>query len=294
MILADKWRDYEILECGDGMKKERWGEFILVRPDPQVIWPLNSSSWGNYDAFYHRSDQGGGKWKYRTQLPESWKINYRNSVLKIKPTDFKHTGLFPEQAANWDWFSKLINKAKSPPKVLNLFGYTGGATIAAASAGASVCHVDAAKGMVAWCRENAALSNLSDAPIRYIVDDCMKFVEREIRRGTQYDGIIMDPPSYGRGKKGEVWQFDRDLWKFLQKCRQLLTPKPLFFLVNAYTTGVSPIVVGNLVRETLSKLDGTVNSGEIGIPISNSLNALPCGLFARWQRRLDIGDVVRP
>ena len=272
MILADKWKDYEILECGDGMKKERWGNFILVRPDPQVIWPLNSSDWGKYDAFYHRSGQGGGKWEYQTQLPESWKINYRNSVLKIKPTDFKHTGLFPEQA-------------KSPPKVLNLFGYTGGATIAAAAAGASVCHVDAAKGMVAWCRENAALSNLSDAPIRYIVDDCMKFVEREIRRGTQYDGIIMDPPSYGRGKKGEVWQFDRDLWKFLQKCRQLLTPKPLFFLVNAYTTGVSPIVVGNLVRETLGNLDGTVTSGEIGIPISKSLNALPCGLFARGQRR---------
>jgi len=285
MILADKWKDYEILECGDGMKKERWGNFILVRPDPQVIWPLNSSDWGKYDAFYHRSVQGGGKWEYQTQLPESWKINYRNSVLKIKPTDFKHTGLFPEQAANWDWFSNLISKAKSPPKVLNLFGYTGGATIAAAAAGASVCHVDAAKGMVAWCRENAALSNLSDAPIRYIVDDCMKFVEREIRRGTQYDGIIMDPPSYGRGKKGEVWQFDRDLWKFLQKCRQLLTPKPLFFLVNAYTTGVSPIVVGNLVRETLGNLDGTVTSGEIGIPISKSLNALPCGLFARWQRR---------
>jgi len=284
MILANKWKDYEILECGDGMKKERWGNFILVRPDPQVIWPLNSPDWGNYDAFYHRSSQGGGKWEYRTQLPESWKINYRNSILKIKPTDFKHTGLFPEQAANWDWFSNLISKAKSPPKVLNLFGYTGGATIAATAAGASVCHVDAAKGMVAWCRENAALSNLSNAPIRYIVDDCMKFVEREIRRGAQYDGIIMDPPSYGRGKKGEVWQFDRDLWKFLQKCRQLLTPKPLFFLVNAYTTGVSPIVVGNLVRETLSKLDGTVTSGEIGIPISKSLNALPCGLFARWQR----------
>tara|TARA_B110000467_G_C18330822_1_gene492960 strand:- start:1750 stop:2607 length:858 start_codon:yes stop_codon:yes gene_type:complete len=284
MILADKWKDYEILECGDGMKKERWGNFILVRPDPQVIWPLNSPDWGNYDAFYHRSSQGGGKWEYRTQLPESWKINYRNSIFKIKPTDFKHTGLFPEQAANWDWFSNLISKAKSPPKVLNLFGYTGGATIAAAAAGASVCHVDAAKGMVAWCRENAALSNLSDAPIRYIVDDCMKFVEREVRRGTQYDGIIMDPPSYGRGKKGEVWQFDRDLWKFLQKCRQLLTPNPLFFLVNAYTTGVSPIVVGNLVRGTLSKLDGTVTSGEIGIPISKSLNALPCGLFARWQR----------
>lgn len=286
MILADKWEDYEILECGDGMKKERWGEFILVRPDPQVIWPLRSSGWGEFDAYYHRSKQGGGKWEYRTQLPESWKINYRDSTLKIRPTDFKHTGIFPEQAANWDWFSDIIRKTKKSPKVLNLFGYTGGATIAAANAGASVCHVDAAKGMVAWCRENAVLSGLQDAPIRTIVDDCTKFVEREIRRGNQYDGIIMDPPSYGRGKKGEIWQFDRDLWSFLQKCRKLLTPSPLFFLVNAYTTGVSPIVVGNLVRETLADLDGTVSSGEIGIPISGSLNALPCGLFARWQRSL--------
>ena len=283
MILADKWEDYEILECGDGMKKERWGEYILVRPDPQVIWPLAAPDWGDYDAFYHRSNKGGGRWEFRNRVPESWKINYRSATYKIKPTDFKHTGLFPEQAANWDWFGERIGKSPNRPKILNLFGYTGGATIAAAAAGASVCHVDAAKGMVAWCRENAALSGLTESPIRYIVDDCVKFVEREIRRGNRYDGIIMDPPSYGRGKKGEVWQFERDLWGFLQKCRQILSPSPLFFLVNAYTTGVSPTIVGNLVRETLSGIGGNVSSGEIGIPISDSHNALPCGLFVRWQ-----------
>jgi 23S rRNA (cytosine1962-C5)-methyltransferase len=283
MILADKWEDYEILECGDGMKKERWGDFILVRPDPQVIWPLSASGWGDFDAFYHRSKKGGGRWEFRNRLPESWKINYRSTTYKIKPTDFKHTGLFPEQAANWDWFSERIRKAPKQPKILNLFGYTGGATVAAASAGANVCHVDAAKGMVAWCRENAALSGLVEAPIRYIVDDCVKFVEREIRRGNRYDGIIMDPPSYGRGKKGEVWHFERDLWGFLQKCRQLLSPSPLFFLVNAYTTGVSPTIVSNLVREALAGFDGRISSGEIGIPIGDSQNALPCGLFVRWQ-----------
>lgn len=283
MILADTWKDYEILECGDGMKKERWGDVILVRPDPQVIWPLKSNDWGDFDAFYHRSKKGGGTWEYRRKIPESWKIRYGNCTFKIRPTDFKHTGLFPEQAVNWDWFSSKVKKAKNSPKILNLFGYTGAATIAAAKAGAHVCHVDAAKGMVAWCRENASLSGLEDAPIRFIVDDCTKFVEREIRRGSQYDGIIMDPPSYGRGKKGEIWQFDRDLWHFLQKCCEILSPSPLFFLVNAYTTGVSPTIVGNLVRETLTHFEGKVTNGEIGLPISKSLNALPCGLYARWE-----------
>lgn len=285
MILADQWEDYEILDCGDGMKKERWGDFILVRPDPQVIWPLAASDWGDFDAFYHRSKKGGGRWEFRNRLPEFWKINYGNAVYKIRPTDFKHTGLFPEQAANWDWFSERIRKASSQPKLLNLFGYTGGASIAAALAGASVCHVDAAKGMVAWCRENAALSGLTNAPMRYIVDDCVKFVEREIRRGNRYDGIIMDPPSYGRGKNGEVWQFEKDLWGFLQKCRQLLSPSPLFFLVNAYTSGISPTIVGNLVRETLDGIGGKVVSGEIGIPIGGGSNALPCGLYSRWQSK---------
>lgn len=283
MILANKWEDYEILECGDGMKKERWGDIVLVRPDPQVIWPRATPDWGKYDALYHRSAKGGGNWDYRKSLPESWIIKYKDRRFKIRPTNFKHTGLFPEQAVNWDWFSKKIKESKRPVKVLNLFGYTGGATVAAAAAGAEVCHVDAAKGMVAWCRENAALSNLSEAPIRYIVDDCVKFVEREIRRGTKYQGIIMDPPSYGRGSKGEVWQFERDLYGLLQKCAKIFDDKGLFFLVNAYTTGVSPTVVGNLLRESMSEFSGNVSSGEVGLPISNTLNTLPCGLYARWE-----------
>lgn len=285
MILADSWEDYEILDCGDGMKKERWGEHILVRPDPQVIWPLQSGDWGEFDAYYHRSKKGGGKWEFKRRLPEFWTISHRRRVFKIRPTNFKHTGLFPEQAVNWDWFEALIRQRRRPVRVLNLFGYTGAATIAAAQAGAQVCHVDAAKGMVAWCRENAALSGLQDAPIRYIVDDCVKFVEREIRRGNRYEGIIMDPPSYGRGSRGEVWQFERDLWPFLQRCVQLLAPEALFLLINAYTTGISPTIVGNLLREALGRRPGMVESGEIGLPISGSSNALPCGLYARWEAR---------
>jgi len=283
MILANTWKDYEILECGEGMKKERWGDIILVRPDPQVIWPLTSKDWGEFDAFYHRSKKGGGTWEYRRKIPQSWNIQYGGCTFKIRPTDFKHTGLFPEQAVNWDWCRSKIKLSQGNPKILNLFGYTGAATISAAKAGAQVCHVDAAKGMVAWCRENASLSGLQNAPIRFIVDDCVKFVEREIRRGSQYDGIIMDPPSYGRGSKGEIWQFDRDLWQLLQKCRKILSASPLFFLVNAYTTGISPTIVGNLLREALSDLRGSVTNGEIGLPIDDSLNALPCGLYARWE-----------
>lgn len=283
MILAKNWQDYEILECGDGMKKERWGDVILVRPDPQVIWPLRNKDWGHYDAFYHRSAKGGGRWEFKSKLPESWTINYKDRSFKIRPTNFKHTGLFPEQAVNWDWFGSKIKASPKKSKVLNLFGYTGGATVAAASAGAEVCHVDAAKGMVAWCKENAHQSQLGAAPIRYIIDDCVKFVEREIRRGNKYDGIIMDPPSYGRGSNGEVWQFEKDLWKLLQKCSQILTEKPLFVLVNAYTTGISPTVVGNLLRESIEIKNGKVTSGEVGLPIANSDNALPCGLYARWE-----------
>ena len=286
MILADKWEDYEILECGNGMKKERWGDVVLVRPDPQVIWPLEAPDWGAYDGYYHRSSKGGGTWEYRRQLPESWVVRYKNRRFKIRPTSFKHTGLFPEQAVNWDWCGKLIEAAPKPMRVLNLFGYTGGATISAAAAGAEVCHVDAAKGMVAWCRENAALSGLGAANIRYIVDDCAKFVEREIRRGATYQGIIMDPPSYGRGSNGEVWQFERDLYGLLQKCAGLFDrAHGQFFLVNAYTTGISPTVVGNLLRGALATFGGHVDSGEVGLPISTSLNTLPCGLYARWQRR---------
>ncbi len=285
MIIADKWRDYEILECGDGMKKERWGDVILVRPDPQIIWPLQSKDWGNFDAYYHRSKSGGGHWDFKRDLPESWQITYDDSTFKIRPTSFKHTGLFPEQAINWDWIQNLIKNVKGPLSVLNLFGYTGGATIAAAKAGANVCHVDASKGMVQWCKENAALSGLAEAPIRYIVDDCVKFVEREIRRGNRYHGIIMDPPSYGRGKRGEIWQFERDLWKLLQSVSKLLFEKPLFVLINAYTTGISPTIVGNLLNESLAARAGTVTSGEIGLPISESSSALPCGIYARWTAR---------
>lgn len=283
MILANQWEDYQILECGDGMKKERWGDIVLVRPDPQVIWPRAKPDWGKYDALYQRSVKGGGAWDYRKPLPESWIIRYKDRRFKIRPTNFKHTGLFPEQAVNWDWCGKKIADSKKPVKVLNLFGYTGGATVAAAAAGAEVCHVDAAKGMVAWCRENAALSNLGEAPIRYIIDDCAKFVEREIRRGTKYQGIIMDPPSYGRGSNGEIWQFDRDLYGLLKKCAKIFDPAGLFFLVNAYTTGVSPTVVGNLLRESLAGFPGKVSSGEVGLPISETLNTLPCGLYARWE-----------
>lgn len=283
MILANKWEDYQILECGDGMKKERWGDVVLIRPDPQVIWPRATADWGRYDAYYQRSAKGGGTWDFRKSLPESWIIRYKDRRFKIRPTNFKHTGLFPEQAVNWDWCGKKISDSKSPVKVLNLFGYTGGATVAAAAAGAEVCHVDAAKGMVAWCRENAALSNLTEAPIRYIVDDCVKFVEREIRRGAKYHGIIMDPPSYGRGSKGEVWQFERDLYGLLQKCAKIFDQNGLFFLVNAYTTGTSPTVVGNLLRESMSKFSGKVTSGEVGLPIADTLNTLPCGLYARWE-----------
>ena len=285
MIVADQWEDYEILQCGDGMKKERWGDVVLVRPDPQVIWPLSTPNWGNYDAYYHRSAKGGGSWEFKRSLPESWTSRYRDRQFKIRPTNFKHTGLFPEQAVNWDWVSGLIRDSRSrqPLKVLNLFGYTGGATVAAASAGAQVCHVDAAKGMVAWCRENASLSGLGNAPIRYIVDDCAKFVEREKRRQNRYHGIIMDPPSYGRGSKGEVWQFERDLYGLLQACADIFAKDGLFFLVNAYTTGISPTVVGNLLREALGAFGGEVVSGEVGIPISSSRNTLPCGLYARWE-----------
>ena len=283
MIEANGWTDYEILECGDGMKKERWGDVVLVRPDPQIIWPLASKDWGKHDAFYHRSQKGGGTWDYKRPLPESWTIRYQDRTFKIRPTNFKHTGLFPEQAVNWDWFSELIKTRQQPTRILNLFGYTGGATVAAAAAGAQVTHVDAAKGMVAWCKENAELSGLKDAPIRYIVDDCVKFVERELRRGNTYDGIIMDPPSYGRGKRGEVWQFERDIWAFLQKCKPLVSQSPLFFLINGYTTGISPTIIGNLLRETLGDESASVSSGEIGLPIKNSQNALPCGIYSRWQ-----------
>jgi 23S rRNA (cytosine1962-C5)-methyltransferase len=281
MILADKWREYELLECGNGMKKERWGEIVLVRPDPQVLWQ-KKDDFSEFDAFYHRSASGGGKWEFKKKLPESWKINYRDLTFKIRPTDFKHTGLFPEQAVNWDWVSKLIKNSKREIKILNLFGYTGAATVSAAKAGAKVTHVDSAKGMVNWCKENAELSGLGKAPIRYIVDDVIKFVEREARRGNTYDGIIMDPPSYGRGKKGETWKIEKNLWPLLEKTAQILSDNPLFFLINSYTTGLSPTVLENMLKDIFD--EGEFSSGEIGIPIKKDGKILPCGIYSRWEK----------
>jgi 23S rRNA (cytosine1962-C5)-methyltransferase len=284
LLVAQDWEDYELLDSGDGMKLERWGDAILARPDPQVIWP-RAVEWKNWDAWYHRSSKGGGRWEFRKSLPESWTIRYRKLVFKIAPTGFKHTGLFPEQAVNWDWCGGQIQAAVEQGRavsVLNLFGYTGAATVAAAAAGASVCHVDAAKGMVEWCRENARLSKLADAPIRYIVDDCVAFVKREIRRGRKYDALIMDPPSYGHGAAGEVWKLEEHLWPLLQDCRALLSDQPLFFLVNTYTTGLSPTALGNVMSRLLSSKGGKLRAGEVGLPITRDQLVLPCGIYGRW------------
>jgi 23S rRNA (cytosine1962-C5)-methyltransferase len=271
-----------VLATGDGLKQERWGDVVLVRPDPQVIWPWASADREKYDGIYHRSEEGGGRWEFRRKLPESWTIRYGEKlVFKIHPTNFKHTGLFPEQAANWDWFGAKIRAAGRPVRVLNLFGYTGGATVAAAAAGATVCHVDAAKGMVQWCRENAELSGLTAAPIRYLVDDCLKFVEREQRRGNRYEAIIMDPPSYGRGKSGEVWKLEENLFALVGAACALLSEQPLFALLNAYTTGLSPSVLANILGRHAPK-SGRVSCGEVGLPVAQG-GVLPCGTFARWE-----------
>ena len=241
MWKAENWKDYEVLDTGNGEKLERWGDYLLVRPDPQVIWnsPRRHPGWSKKNGHYHRSSKGGGEWEF-FNLPQEWSIHYRDLTFRLKPFSFKHTGLFPEQAVNWDWFSDIIRKSNRPLKVLNLFAYTGGATLSAAKAGASVTHVDASKGMVSWAKENAAASGLSDAPIRWLVDDCVKFVEREIRRGNTYDGIIMDPPSYGRGPKGEIWKIEESIFPFVQLCTQLLSRDARFFLINSYTTGLQP------------------------------------------------------
>lgn len=291
MWIADNWKDYEVIDCSKGEKLERWGKYILVRPDPQVIWdtPKTDAGWKKKNGHYHRSQKGGGEWEF-LDLPQEWSIRYRNLTFRLKPFSFKHTGLFPEQAVNWDWFSSIIKKAKTQEpdrqvKVLNLFAYTGGATLAAAAAGAAVTHVDASKGMVAWAKENAAASGLSDAPVRWLVDDCVKFVEREIRRGNTYDGIIMDPPSYGRGPKGEIWKMEDNIWPFLQLAAQLLSKDALFFLINSYTTGLQPAVLSYMMNETLARhLGGQVEAAEIGLPVSQSGLVLPCGAAGRWQR----------
>ena len=286
MWIADNWKDYELLDASDGERLERWGKYILRRPDPQIIWKnaAKHRAWKNADAIYKRSSKGGGGWT-KNALPETWNINYRDLTFVLKPMGFKHTGLFPEQAANWDWFSDLISKAGREIKVLNLFAYTGGATIAASKAGAKVVHVDAAKGMVAQAKENAALSGLADAPIRYIVDDCKKFVEREIRRGNHYDAIIMDPPSYGRGPSGEVWKIEDSVDELISLSAQLLSKEPLFFLVNSYTTGLSPMAMQYILGlKVASVYGGKIEAGELGLRATQSGLCIPCGASARWQQ----------
>lgn len=285
MWIADHWKDYEVLDTSRGEKLERWGKYLLIRPDPQVIWdtPRNLPGWKHCNGHYHRSSRGGGDWEF-FDLPQQWTIHYRDLTFNLKPFSFKHTGLFPEQAANWDWFGDLIRQANRPVKVLNLFAYTGGATLAAAAAGASVTHVDASKGMVTWAKENAASSRLSDAPVRWIVDDCVKFVQREIRRGNHYDAVIMDPPSYGRGPKGEIWKIEESIHGLIQLCAQLLSEDPLFFLVNSYTTGLQPAVLTYLISTELKNLGGYVRSEEIGLPVSANGLVLPCGASGRWAK----------
>lgn len=292
MWLADQWKDYEVIDCSKGEKLERWGDYLLVRPDPQVIWdtPKKEKGWRKMNGHYHRSSKGGGEWEF-FQLPKEWTIQYSLPINKkltfhLKPFSFKHTGLFPEQAANWNWFSQLIADAVSKGrqvKVLNLFAYTGGATLAAAAAGASVTHVDASKGMVTWAKENAISSGLKDAPIRWLVDDCVKFVEREIRRGNHYDAIIMDPPSYGRGPKGEIWKIEESVYPLIQLCSQILTDNPLFFLINSYTTGLQPAVLSYMISTVLCTANGTVTASEIGLPVSSNGLVLPCGASGRYE-----------
>ena len=293
MWIADGWNDYEVLDTSAGEKLERWGDYILVRPDPQVIWntPHKVREWKQKNGHYHRSNKGGGQWEF-FDLPEQWEISYGNLKFHLKPFHFKHTGLFPEQAVNWEWSGNLIREAKkkNPGKdimVLNLFAYTGGATVACADAGAAVTHVDASKGMVTWAKENAAASGLANAPIRYLVDDCVKFVEREIRRGNHYDAIIMDPPSYGRGPKGEIWKIEEKIFPLVQLCTKVLADKPLFFLINSYTTGLQPAVLSYMLNlELKSRFGGTVEADEIGLPVRGKQGlVLPCGASGRWSRK---------
>ncbi|MCI9147872.1 MAG: SAM-dependent methyltransferase [Hungatella sp.] len=285
MWIADHWNDYEVIDCSKGEKLERWGDFFLIRPDPQVIWdvPKTHRGWTHPNGHYHRSAKGGGQWEF-FNLPQQWSVNYRGLTFNLKPFSFKHTGLFPEQAVNWDWFGSLIHQENRPIKVLNLFAYTGGATLAAAKAGAAVTHVDASKGMVSWAKENAKSSGLEKAPIRWIVDDCVKFAEREIRRGSRYDAVIMDPPSYGRGPKGEIWKIEDAIHPLVKLCAGLLSDAPLFFLINSYTTGLAPSVLAYMLSlELTPNYKGAVSAGEIGLPVSQTGLTLPCGASGRWS-----------
>lgn len=285
MNIANEWKDYEIIDMASGEKLERWGNIKLIRPDPQIIWKNKSfpSEWKSANARYNRSNTGGGAWEYSKRLPESWQVKYKNLTFNIKPMGFKHTGLFPEQAVNWDWMINKIKQSKRDIKVLNLFAYTGGATVACLSAGASVCHVDSSKGMTTWAKENVESSGLREKPVRFIIDDVIKFVQREIRRGNKYDAIIMDPPSYGRGKNGEVWQFENNIADLVELCTQVLSDDPLFFLINSYTTGISSKVLANLLELNMKRYNGKITSGEIGLPMKNSKLVLPCGIYGRWE-----------
>ena len=287
MRAQNKWQDYKLLDATDGYRLESWGGVILVRPDPQIVWKFEKKSpmWDKAHAVYHRSSKGGGEWEYRKKFPAEWNIKYDNMTFKVTPTGFKHTGIFPEQATNWDEYAKMIAKENRELNILNLFGYTGGATLACAAAGAKVCHVDASKGVVAWGRENQQLSGLGDKPIRWIVDDCIKFVQREIRRGNKYDGIIMDPPSYGRGPNGEVWKLEDNIFQLLYLCSQILSDDPLFVAVNSYTTGVSPSVMEYMLDVMMrDKYKGTVSAQEIGLTVQSTGMALPCGSTAFWKK----------
>ena len=286
MKVSTDWKDYECIDAGNGEKLERWGNVVFRRPEPQAMWNTeHDDAWKKIDGFYHRSDKGGGYWDFKTKIPEFWTIKYKDLTFKVSPTNFKHTGLFPEQATNWDFMMNKIKKANRPIKVLNLFAYTGGATMACSYAGAvEVVHVDASKGMTEWAKENMHLCNLDDHKIRFIVDDCLKFVEREARRGNKYDAIIMDPPSYGRGPNGEVWKFEHNLYNLINACMKILSDKPLFFLINSYTTGISSTVLHNILRVTLvNKYKGTIDYGEIGLPITKNNLVLPCGIYGRWE-----------
>lgn len=289
MWIANQWKDYEVIDTSEGEKLERWGDYLLVRPDPQVIWntPKSNSGWTKKNGHYHRSIKGGGEWEF-FHLPNEWSIHYKELTFHLKPFSFKHTGLFPEQAVNWDWFSDLIKKSEKPVKVLNLFAYTGGATLAAAKAGAQVTHVDASKGMVNWAKENAAASGLADAPIRWLVDDCVKFVEREIRRGNTYDAIIMDPPSYGRGPKGELWKIEDSIYPFIELTAKILSKDAIFYLVNSYTTGLQPAILSYMIHTALvPRCGGYVTADEIGLPVKESGLVLPCGASGRWQKHMN-------
>lgn len=287
MIISDKWIDYQCIDAGNGEKLEKWGNVILRRPDPQAMWCVDDySHWLKVDGFYHRSSKGGGYWDFYNKLPDYWTVQYHDLIFKVSPTNFKHTGLFPEQACNWDYMMDKIKNAKRPIKVLNLFAYTGGATMACAKAGAEcVVHVDASKGMIEWAKENMRLSHLEDRFIRFINDDCLKFVEREARRGNKYDAIIMDPPSYGRGPNGETWKFEDNLYTLIQACLNILSDKPLFILINSYTTGISSIVLENILKTTVSKHypNSYIEAGEIGLPIERDNLVLPCGIYGRWE-----------